>query len=127
MNKSIGPFFIFFGWLILILATAPLSGVIYFKFMDPGLVVINSSGLVSYVDGVLASYISITIIFCFIFIKKLRNKYIVALILTLPMLLLDLWASDGPKLLLDVANIAIFLIVGQLIVLFFQKNKAIKK
>ncbi len=123
MNKYLRRFVIFASWLILILVTAFISGKIYYNFIDSGLILLNSEWLISYFDGLLASYLSITILFCFLFIKKIKYKYITALILTLPMLLLDLWANDGPKLVLDIINIAIFLIIGQIIVKIQNKKK----
>lgn len=126
MDKTFRKLKIFLGWLVLILITAPLSGMIYEKIQYPSPSFLASTGFWNYFFGIFISYISITILFCFLFIKKTRNKYILALILTLPMLLIDLWATDGPKLLLDIANIAIFLIIGQIIVAFWHKKQISK-
>jgi len=126
MKTFLKRLYIFLGWLILVLALAPLIGILYVRYQYPSPIFLASEGVWNYVLGILASYVSITILFCFIFIKKTSNKYIVALILTMPMLLFDLWATDGPKLILDIINIAIFLVVGQLIALAINRRKIAK-
>lgn len=123
VSKTARRFFIFLGWLALILVTAPFTGMLYDKIQyEAPATFLASSDILTYIVGILISYISVTILFCFIFIKKLSHKYIWSLVLTLPMLLWDMSAGDGPKLLLDIANIVIFLIIGHMIYRFWHKK-----